>query len=488
MKNATIIILLLTSLAGGYYALSQYRIPLGDPGKTEKIIRSDLTLPINATGEVRPARRIVIKAEASGEVLNIYRQDGEFVEAGELLIRLEKDEEQRSVDRAQQDLDRANARLKTTEVVLERCQTTDRDNASAAVDQIKAMLELAKFRADSAAAQPEMFHEEELIQRKGTYQSQLAQLAGAQAQLEGVDLAVRQAEQDVAMSQASRATALTVLEDAKKRLRKTEIKAPISGILARVRTHVGEVIQGGKTTFTGGTELAVILDVSKMLVRAEVDESDLERVLVISPEWAKPGNDGSIPVPSDFKVAAAAMEHVPKITVEAYRNREFEGVIERIYPEPKVMSGVVTYQVDVVVIDDAGEMHAALLGGHIDTIFEEPGVVIGMVEEKLIIPVIILTAKRLSRFPDVPAAGEIGVVPPMMWRGIAVKRGTPPEIVKYLEQVFTKSLKSKMYKSFEKNRLLYLYPGYLGSEDLMKVWEKEFELNEKALKIQGLIK
>ena len=356
MKNATIIILLLTALAGGYYALSQYRIPLGDPGKTEKIIRSDLTLPINATGEVRPARRIVIKAEASGEVLNIYRQDGEFVEAGELLIRLEKDEEQRSVDRAQQDLDRANARLKTTEVVLERCQTTDRDNASAAVDQIKAMLELAKFRADSAAAQPEMFHEEELIQRKGTYQSQLAQLAGAQAQLEGVDLAVRQAEQDVAMSQASRATALTVLEDAKKRRRKTEIKAPISGILARVRTHVGEVIQGGKTTFTGGTELAVILDVSKMLVRAEVDESDLERVLVISPEWAKPGNDGSIPVPSDFKVAAAAMEHVPKITVEAYRNREFEGVIERIYPEPKVMSGVVTYQVDVVVIDDAGEM------------------------------------------------------------------------------------------------------------------------------------
>lgn len=145
-------------------------------------------------------------------------------------------------------------------------------------------------------------------------------------------------------------------------------------------------------------------------------------------------------------------------------------------------------KVSYVPFDDAGEMHAALLGGHIDTIFEEPGVVIGMVEEKLIIPVMILTEKRLARFPDVPAAGEIGVVPPMMWRGIAVKRGTPPEIVKYLEQVFTKSLKSKMYKSFEKNRLLYLYPGYLGSEDLMKVWEKEFELNEKALKIQGLIK
>jgi putative tricarboxylic transport membrane protein len=145
-------------------------------------------------------------------------------------------------------------------------------------------------------------------------------------------------------------------------------------------------------------------------------------------------------------------------------------------------------KVSYVPFDDAGEMHAALLGGHIDTMFEEPGVVISMVEQGLLKPVIILTEKRLAKFPDVPSAGEIGVVPPMMWRGIAVKRGTPPEIVSYLEKVFTKSLESDLYKSFEKSRLLDLYPGYLGSADFMKVWEKEFELNEKALKKQGLIK
>ena len=125
--------------------------------------------------------------------------------------------------------------------------------------------------------------------------------------------------------------------------------------------------------------------------------------------------------------------------------------------------------------DDAGEMHAALLGGHIDTMFEEPGVVTGMVDEGLLKPVIILTEKRIAKFPDVLSAGEIGVVPPMMWRGIAVKRGTPPEIVKYLEKVFTKSLESDLYRSFEQGRLLYLYPGFLGSEDLMKVWENEFD-------------
>ena len=39
---------------------------------------------------------------------------------------------------------------------------------------------------------------------------------------------------------------------------------------------------------------------------------------------------------------------------------------------------------------------------------------------------------------------------------------------------------------FEKSRLLDLYPGFLGSTDLMKVWEQEYEVNEKSLKKKGM--
>ena len=54
---------------------------------------------------------------------------------------------------------------------------------------------------------------------------------------------------------------------------------------------------------------------------------------------------------------------------------------------------------------------------------------------------------------------------------------------------FTEALKNDMVKHFEKSRLLDLYPGYLGSADLlMKVWEQEYEVNEKSLKKLGLIK
>jgi putative tricarboxylic transport membrane protein len=145
-------------------------------------------------------------------------------------------------------------------------------------------------------------------------------------------------------------------------------------------------------------------------------------------------------------------------------------------------------EISYVPYDDAGEMHAALLGGHINTMFEEPGVVMGMIEKGAMKPVMILTEKRVSKFSDVPSAGEVGVVPPMMWRGIAVKRGTPDDVVKYLEFVFTEALKDGMVKHFESSRLLDLYPGYLGSADFMKVWEQEYVANEKSLKQLGLIK
>ena len=349
MKNAVIVILLLTTLAGGYYALSQYRIPLGEEGKLEPIVRGDLTLPINATGEVQPARRVVIKAEASGEVIAVYKQPNEWVDKGELMIRLEKDEEQRSVDRARQDLDRANARLRAAEVVLKQAQTVDPRNAQAAIDQIKASLALSKFRAEVVQEKPEAFHEEERLQRISVYENDLARLEAAKANLEAVKLAAEQAEYDREQAFAASETARSILADAERRLRKTDIEAPISGIVAIMEADVGEVIQGGKTTLTGGTVLAAILDVEKMLVRAEVDESDIARVREIAPEWARPGKEATVPVPEDFLAAAKKLEHLPKITVEAYRDEEFGGVIERIYPEPQVLSGVVTYQVDVVV-------------------------------------------------------------------------------------------------------------------------------------------
>ncbi len=354
MKNVLIAILTIVTVVVGYVAAtSRLRLSLeGLEGKTEALKRGDLTVPINATGEILPTRRVVIKAEASGEVIEIARQPGDRVSAGDLLVRLQRDDEERSVNRAMLDLKVAQARREEARINLRQARTADLQAATANVQQIEASIKLARYRAERADENPDLYHEEERLQRSSAYESQLAQLESARATREKVKLAVPRAEQVLQQAEATYETFKSNLGDAKKRLAKTDIISPIDGIVAQIRTQIGEVIQGAKTTITGGTELAVVLDMNKLVVRAEVDEADIGRVLAIAPPWAKPGHAAEAQMPEDLPGAAGSMEHLPVITVESFREEEFTGIIERVYPEPRSLSGVVTYLVDVVIISE----------------------------------------------------------------------------------------------------------------------------------------
>ncbi|MEK7731810.1 MAG: HlyD family efflux transporter periplasmic adaptor subunit, partial [Planctomycetota bacterium] len=299
MKNAVIAILLLVVVVVGYYAATTLRLPMENiEGKTEKVIRSDLTLPINATGEVRPALRIEVKSEASGEVIEIAKRAGDRVRAGDLLIRLQPDDEQRSVDRSTQELQIAEARLNTSRINLEQARGADIVSAQAQVGQLEPLVALAKFRKEKLGRLPDdQKNDEEIIQRDTEVERQVAQRDAATAGLEKAKLAIPRAVQELRQAEASYETTKANLGDAQKRLTKTTILSPIDGVIADVKIQIGEVIQGGKTTFTGGTVLAVLLDVEKLLVRAEVDESDIGRVLALAPPWAQPGHDESVKMP-----------------------------------------------------------------------------------------------------------------------------------------------------------------------------------------------
>lgn len=355
MKNVIIFVLFCITVVTGYLAAaSRLRLNLeGLEGKTAKILRGSITLPVNATGEVRPLRRVEIKSEASGEVIEIAKHGGDRVKAGDLLIRLNKDDEQRSVDRARQELQIAEARLAMAKINLDQARTADLQAAEAQVAQLEPTVELNlfKFRKNESLP-PEVRNAEEDVARRTLYENSLAQLAAARANVEKVRLNIPRAEEQVRQEQAAYEAAQATLGDVEKRLSKTDIVTPIHGVVADIKTQIGEVIQGGKTTLTGGTVLAIILDMDTLIVRGEVDESDIGRVLAIAPPWARPGHDGAVQMPTDLGVALQRTEHPPTISVESFRDQEFVGVIQRIYPEPKSLSNVVTYMVDVVITSD----------------------------------------------------------------------------------------------------------------------------------------
>jgi putative tricarboxylic transport membrane protein len=143
-------------------------------------------------------------------------------------------------------------------------------------------------------------------------------------------------------------------------------------------------------------------------------------------------------------------------------------------------------KIKFVPYEEAGQMHAALLGGHLDAMYEEPGPALSMIEAKEIVPLITTAEKRLDKFPDVPSVSDYGYkTPPWIWRGVVVKKGTPDEIVKKLEAAFKQAYESEAYKNFEKERLLDLFPGYLGTEGFAEVMENEYDIFDQAFKSLG---
>ncbi|WP_051534217.1 tripartite tricarboxylate transporter substrate binding protein [Desulfitibacter alkalitolerans] len=138
--------------------------------------------------------------------------------------------------------------------------------------------------------------------------------------------------------------------------------------------------------------------------------------------------------------------------------------------------------------EGAGGMHSALLGGHIDVMFEEIGPVSGLVEEGSLIPLMAFTEERSTRLPDIPTSVELGWdITLGNWRGIMVKAGTPDYIVEKLQDAFAKAKDNEEYLQYEADSYLNLRPGYLNSKDFREFIEKEIEIFSEALKKLGHI-
>lgn len=135
------------------------------------------------------------------------------------------------------------------------------------------------------------------------------------------------------------------------------------------------------------------------------------------------------------------------------------------------------------------EATAALLGGHIDVLHEEPGGIIAQIGAKMVRPLLVLAEKRLSAFPDTPTGKEFGIdVTLGRWRGIALKKGTNPQVIKYLAESIQEAMKSPEYQKLAGKTLMNMRPGFLGPEEFSKFLDEEFAIYGKVMQKIGLVK
>jgi HlyD family secretion protein len=213
----------------------------GEKVYTERATPRRIEAVVTAPGEVDPKFKVNISAHVIGKIERLYFNEGDIVRRGQKLVELEKPAFLAQRDRSRAELanrrievSRARAALGNAELSYKRAVSMREQGI-----QAQELFDRARLEHDNA---------------KAAYDSAL----------EGV----RQSE--------------ATLTQAETDLSRTTILSPIDGKVVQLNAHEGEVVITG-TMNNPGSVIAVIADLSQILVAAEVGETEVVGIRVGQP-------------------------------------------------------------------------------------------------------------------------------------------------------------------------------------------------------------
>jgi len=135
-----------------------------------------------------------------------------------------------------------------------------------------------------------------------------------------------------------------------------------------------------------------------------------------------------------------------------------------------------------------GECITALLGGHVNMIWANPPEFVPQYEAKMVRPVAVAKATRMTDFADVPTLKEIGHdVTYFFYRGIMAAQDIPAETAAFYENMFKRMAESSSWKDNYLKKYS-LSPSWMGSKEFAKVVAQNEEESKDVLKDLGLLK
>lgn len=182
-----------------------------------------LDIRAEAAGQIEPIRIVEVKSKASGEILQIHVETGDFVERGALLAEVDPRDVRNALAQAEADLEVARARLATAEAQRRRSE---------------------ELRAANVITEQEF----------------------------------ENTEFEVANARSQFVKAQTNLELARERMSDVTIRAPLDGTIIQKSVEVGQIIQSASQNISGGTTLFQMADLTEMQVRTLVDETDIGQI------------------------------------------------------------------------------------------------------------------------------------------------------------------------------------------------------------------
>ena len=241
---------------------------------TESVGRNRIVETVIASGRIQPEVEVKISAEVSGQLIELPVREGDRVETGQLLARINPDIFESRLNQAKAALDNARSNRATA-----RARLAQSEAAHAAA-------ELA-FRRNQDLHASGVLSNADFEQAEVAFQSAEADLEAAQQGVQSAGFNIRSAE--------------AAVEESEDNLRRTVLRAPQSGTVTALVKEEGEGVQG-----IGSFQGEVIMNVSElgaMEVDVEVNESDIVKV---------------------------ELGDTARIEVDAYTERAFLGVVTEI--------------------------------------------------------------------------------------------------------------------------------------------------------------
>jgi HlyD family secretion protein len=242
--------------------------------------RRSIVLSAQANGTVEPVDVVEVKSKASGTIVKMPVDVGSNVRTGDLLVQIDPRDVQNQYDQAAADL--SSATVSRAVALAQRNRSAD----------------LYKQRIITA---------QEMEQATLTF-----------------------ANADAAVIKAR-----TNLSIARVRLQDATVRAPTNGTIIERPVSEGTVITSATTSASGGTTILKMADLSKVRMRAFVNETDIGNV--------KPGQTATV-------------------TVDAFPNRRFVGIVEMVEPQAVVQSSVTMFPVLVSLSNADGALKPGMNG------------------------------------------------------------------------------------------------------------------------------
>lgn len=264
------------------------RKPKGEKVTTTEVMRRNIRETVAASGKIFPETEVKLSSDVSGEIVELYIQEGDSVVAGQILAKIDPDAYQSQVERGVASVNSAKAQLANSKSQIE--------NLRAQREQIIAQLENTR----------EIHKRNEKLYKDGVisiadFQNSLSSLKALEANLRSSDANIKSAQESARGSEFSVASAEAALKEVRTSLRRTTIYAPTNGIISKLNVEKGERVVG--TIQMTGTEMMRLANLNNMEVRVDVSENDIPRVSI--------GDEVDV-------------------EVDAYVGRKFKGIVTQI--------------------------------------------------------------------------------------------------------------------------------------------------------------